>query len=271
MTERVRRKEKSKSVVLASAKWTLFDQPDLLEGEDAAAYQELLARVRAAVKPVDIIEDMFVADVVALGWEVLRWRRLKRTLIQELALTDLREALRGKLDYSRSFADALKEILQENVPKDHSQDFAQLAHACARDEPDALDKAKTLLDGIGFDLDGIREDVQTQEDKKFLQSYLRHEPAAVSLVNEMLAEAGTSMDGLVVDVVTYSLGHFERLDHIERIDRLTAVAEARRNASLREIDRRRALLAEALRRTLPEVEGEFEVIEAKPAKGEKAA
>jgi hypothetical protein len=62
-----------------------------------------------------------------------------------------------------------------------------------------------------------------------------------------------------------------KLDDIERVDRLTAVAEGRRNASLREIDRRRVVLGETLRRTVQEVdEKECKLLEP-PAKGEKAA
>jgi hypothetical protein len=56
------------------------------------------------------------------------------------------------------------------------------------------------------------------------------------------------------------------LDYIERIDRLTTIAEDRQNASLREIDRRRAILGENLRRSLKEIEAdEFRVIEGKSA------
>ena len=52
----------------------------------------------------------------------------------------------------------------------------------------------------------------------------------------------------------------------------TTIAENRRNASLREIDRRRAVLGETLRRSVQEVENaEFEVIEKTPAKGKNAA
>jgi hypothetical protein len=50
----------------------------------------------------------------------------------------------------------------------------------------------------------------------------------------------------------------------ERIDRLITIAENRRNGMPREIDRRRAVLGEALRRKLQEVEGEFEVIDKTP-------
>jgi hypothetical protein len=61
----------------------VFGPKLLLEGEDAAAYDELLARVCAAIKPVDVIDEMLIADILALEWEVLRWRRLKRTLMRE--------------------------------------------------------------------------------------------------------------------------------------------------------------------------------------------
>jgi hypothetical protein len=63
----------------------------------------------------------------------------------------------------------------------------------------------------------------------------------------------------------------EVLDDIERIDCLITVAETRRNATLREIDRRRAVLSEALRRQVQEVEGEFEVVEKTPAETKSAA
>ena len=62
-----------------------------------------------------------------------------------------------------------------------------------------------------------------------------------------------------------------QIDYIERLDRLTTVAEGRRNASLYEIDRRRVLLGETMRRTFQEIEvDEVKVIEA-PPKGHKAA
>ena len=64
----------------------------------------------------------------------------------------------------------------------------------------------------------------------------------------------------------------QELDYIERLDRLATIAESRRNASLREIDRRRAVLGETLRRSVQEAEDrEFEVIEVTPAEGENAA
>ena len=49
----------------------------LLNGEDERAYKALRARIFEAVKPQDVVEEMFSDDVVNLQWELMRWRRLK--------------------------------------------------------------------------------------------------------------------------------------------------------------------------------------------------
>ena len=121
----------------------LFGSPQLLlQGEDEAAYDELLGRVCAAIKPVDIIDEMFIDDVVSLEWEVLRWRRLKANLMQTHGLRALEEFLNNHLDYdqySKFFEEDLTEILQDNL-KDQSDDDAQtLAHNCAQNDLDAVD------------------------------------------------------------------------------------------------------------------------------------
>src|SRR5262245_58855216 len=84
----------------APARWpTLFGPPPLLEGEDGAYYAELLARIRAAVKPADFIDEMFTVDIASLQWEVLRWRRLKLSMIRKRALENLEEFLGNELPY----------------------------------------------------------------------------------------------------------------------------------------------------------------------------
>ena len=68
-----------------------------------------------------------------------------------------------------------------------------------------------------------------------------------------------SIETLTVEILA------PKLDYIERIDRLTTIAEGRRNASLREIDRRRSALGETLRRSLQDVEdSKAELIETTP-------
>ena len=63
----------------------LFGPPPLREGEDTAAYDELLARISGAVKPADIFEEIWVRDIVDLVWEVLRLRWLKANLMTATA------------------------------------------------------------------------------------------------------------------------------------------------------------------------------------------
>jgi hypothetical protein len=60
----------------------LFTQRPLILGEDETLYDELLARVTHAVGPRDIIEDIWVKDVVDEVWEAQRLRRLKAALLR---------------------------------------------------------------------------------------------------------------------------------------------------------------------------------------------
>jgi hypothetical protein len=271
-------KTRSKSKSMASAlppRWTLFSQPQLLAGEDAADYDQLLARVCAVVKPVDIIDEIFIADVVSLEWEVLRWRRLKWSLLRARGLNALERFLDKELDYdlySEHFADDLAEILRDNLPEDQADSAQTLAYKCARNETDGVDKVNKLLadiagiTGIERDIDHVLNMARWHKAKELVQQYVWREPGAVTLIHELLTGAGVSMDALMADALA------EKLDDIERIDHLTTIAESRRNASLREIERRSAVLGKALRRSVQQVEdAEFEVIETTPAKGKSAA
>ena len=115
----VSRTNKSKTEIAAPSvperaqRLALFGPPPLIEGEDAAAYDQLLARICAAVKPVDVIDEMFIADVVSLEWEVLRLRRLKWSLIRARGLEALEDFLGENLDYDLYSEDTLRTILRK--------------------------------------------------------------------------------------------------------------------------------------------------------------
>jgi len=261
---------RKRSTSNAVSRHSLFGPPPILEGEDAAAYDELFGRVCAAVKPADVIDEIFVADVVALEWEVLRWRRLKLSLLRARGLKALEDFLCEELEYDlyrKHFAEELTKILQDNLAEDQAEDSAQtLAHACAQNEPAAVDKVNNVLTGIGEDIDDIINRARAHKAKELAQDYGRRRAGAVKLINRLLARAGVSIETLTAEALA------QELDYIERLDRLATIAESRRNASLREIDRRRAVLGETLRRSVQEAEDrEFEVIEVTPAEGENAA
>jgi len=240
----------------------LFGLPQLLEGEDAAACDELLNRICVAISPVDVIYEMLIADVVSLEWDVLRWRRWKTSKIRSLELAALKPFLSAQLDYNqyrKYFEEDLAEILQNNLAEGQTEDDARrLAHQCAMNEPDADDKVNQILDDTDWDMDGVLNSAKTRKTEELVQAYVQRKPAAIKLVDRLLAGANLTIDALIVREL--------RLDpnNIERFDRLIAIAENRRNGMLREIDRRRAVLGEALRRQMQEIEGEFEVLDKTP-------
>jgi hypothetical protein len=182
----------------------LFGPPPLLEGEDTAAYDEFLVRISGALKPADILEEIWVRDVVDLVWEAFRLRRLKANLMTAVAHEGLREILETLIDWS-----------------------------------DAKDLA---------------------------QAWARRERGAIKQVDELLASAGLTMDAVMAQ--TLSL----KLDDIDRIDRMIANAEGRRNAILREVDRHRTIWGQNVRRAVQQIEAaEIKVIETKPAQTNGAA
>ncbi len=178
----------------------VFGSPPLLEGEDIKAYKELASRFCAFVQPADILEEMWVQDVVDHTWEVLRLRGLSARLIGANMHKGLRETLVPLVGLSQA------ETLAE-------------AWAASRN------------------------------------------PEVVEKIDKALASAGLSMEA--VRAQTYSL----KLGEVERFDRMIGLAEARRNASLREIDWHREMLGQRLRQVVQQVEDGLQVIESKPING----
>jgi hypothetical protein len=177
----------------------LFGPPPLIEGEDPAAYDDLLTRISGALKPADILEDIWVRDVVDLTWEVLRLRRLKANLMAATAYQGLRTIL--------------EPLIQE---------------------------------GAGY----------------LPEEWALRIPSAVKQVERILKSAGLTADAIMAHTLT------ENLDQFERIERMIAMAEARRNAALRELERHRATLANTLRPTVEQIEeAEFEVVDRNRLKG----
>jgi hypothetical protein len=80
-------------------------------------------------------------------------------------------------------------------------------------------------------------------------------------VEKILASADLSVDAIMAQTLSI------KLDDIERIDRMIAVAEARRNTILREINRHREMPSQNRRRAVHGIEdGQLEVIENTSAK-----
>ena len=165
------------SVSAPATALALAQPAPLATGEDPATYDDLLARVAAAVKPSDVIEDLWVRDAVDDAWEVLRLRRYK----------------------------------------------AGYLAACRRDG------MSTVLAGIGETMFFT-----------LAQRWAARDPTALNEVRERMADAGVGDDAVMGSAFAKHINEFDR------IERLIGAAMARRAATLREISRHRAELAEQL-------------------------
>jgi hypothetical protein len=185
---------RAKSANERGGQLALFGPPPLIEGEDTAAYNELLTQISTAVKPADILEDIWVRDIVDLVWEVFRLRRRKANLMKASAVL------------------GLAQVLEPSMGSSDADDLAR--------------------------------------------DWAKRKERAIKRVDDSLASIGLSMDAVMAQ--TLSL----KLDDIERIDRMIATAEVRRNVILREIDRHQEMLGQNMRRTVQHVEdGQLRVIE----------
>jgi len=155
----------------------------LIAGESGDAYDDLLARIRAAVAPADMLEEIWVRDVADLAWEVTRLRRIKANLMQACAHEGLTAALRSLEVRNYSF---------------------------------------------------------------IASRWLAGDTAAVQTVNAALAAAGLTIDSVTALTVS------ERLDEVERIEKMMTAAEERRDGMLRELEMRRTQLAAKLKLALNE-------------------
>jgi len=102
------------------------------ERPDEAAYDELLGRVCAAVKPNGVIEERHVRDVVDEVWEAMQLRRLKAHLMGAAAHEGLEDLLR-LLPYGAAALD--------------------LADRWVAREPRALEEVDARLAAMGLTLD----------------------------------------------------------------------------------------------------------------------
>jgi len=179
----------------------MFGPPPILPGEDALAYVRLLARVSEDVKPRDIVERIWIRDVVDLTWEILRWRRLKKGFVSAQAALVLSELLAPFATEVSNYAEAEQKSWSNR-------------------------------------------DIATQ----LADRWLCNDPEVVAFLRKLEREKRISIDSVMSSAI------FSKLDTIEQFDRLLTVLETRRNAVLREIDRRRAIFAQSLRTEIQKVE-----------------
>jgi hypothetical protein len=112
----------------------LFGLPPLINGEDLNSYKALETRIFSAVKPADILEHIWVRDVIDISWEIVRWRRLGANLMQAHAYRGMGETL----------------LPLVGVLKAQS-----LAEAWAARKPDAVEEINAALAAAGLSMEMV--------------------------------------------------------------------------------------------------------------------
>jgi hypothetical protein len=113
----------------------LFGPPALLPAESPAEYWRLYSLLQAELAPADVIEKMWLRDLVDLNWEVRRWRRLSNGLL------------------SSSKHSGLDKILGSLQPYDGSE--MELKRNWMRRDPTAIAEVSRLLNLAGLTEDAI--------------------------------------------------------------------------------------------------------------------
>jgi hypothetical protein len=183
---------------------TMSGPPPLLEGEDAAAYDELLTQVASAVRPNSIIEDIWVRDVVDLVWEVWRLRRLKAHLMRVSAFQGL--------------AELLAPFLGPSDAEDLAKDWAAL-------RPKARKRVDSILASTGLTIDSVM--AQTLSLKLNVIETIDHMVAtAEARRNSILREIDRHRETLRQDV-RRAVQHIDnrQLHVIENTSAMRSVAE----------------------------------------------
>lgn len=160
-----------------AARLSLLGGRPLFAGEDEIAYDQLLARVFAAVKPADVIEEIWIQDIADLSWEVVRLRRLKAELLTSSAHKGLRRVLNALLG---------------------DQEAQNLTQQWAAQIPEALEEVKGILAGADMTMDVVM--VQTlsvvidqfeRVDRMIMSAEMRRNAALREIDRHRSALAGT--------------------------------------------------------------------------------
>jgi hypothetical protein len=160
--------------------------------------------------------------------------------IEEIWITDIADLTWEILRLRRQKTSIMNERIQSEI-----ENFIQ--NRIRRREPE--------VDSIGSFWTTKRN---SRAASKLVKGWTAQDPAAIRRVEKLMAAANISTD-------TVSGRALEaKLNTVERIERLIAVKEARRNAVLREIDRHRDFVAGMLQNGVREIEdAEFTAIEPK--------
>ena len=135
MAKQIRPKERPGGSVDIAELDELLGPPPLLPNESLVDYEGLKARLRAKIVPQDVLEEIWLRDILDLQWEVLRMRRLKARLL------------------ANSSPAGLESLLHRRI---NSYDVGKFVDAWGRGQKEDVKEIEQLLKSRGLSLDDIR-------------------------------------------------------------------------------------------------------------------
>ena len=112
----------------------LLGPPPLLPSETLVDYEGLKARLRAKIAPQDVLEEIWLRDILDLQWEVLRMRRLKSRLLGNSSPIGLESLLHRRVNY---------------LDKD------KLVEGWGRGDKESIKEVEAILKSRGLNLDDV--------------------------------------------------------------------------------------------------------------------
>ncbi len=174
----------------------LCGPPPITPIEPPLEYNRLILRFIREIKPTDVVEWIWIKDIVDLIWESRRLRKVETLLI------------------TMSVPGALQDIITD----------------ASRSDPKALPEKSAEM--IAY-------------------RYLQSDPKSAEIVD--LSFARLRIDTSQLEARAYLVA----LKDIERIERLIAICDRRRDDMIREIYRRRESLGRIFKKTMDAVDAEF--------------
>jgi hypothetical protein len=155
----MRKKRAPSSNILNRA--SLFGPPPLLEGEDPAAYDQMVTLISNAVKPTDFIEEIWARDLADTAWSLFRLRRIQAAYLSA-KVWDIAN------DKASSLAEAEPELMEgpekEEMSRLLSSDSDLSWESLATQNPRAYEKFQNFWASAKatLDMEKIQADVMVR-------------------------------------------------------------------------------------------------------------
>jgi hypothetical protein len=174
-----------------------FDDPPLVGDELLEDYRTFFGAIVVGLKPVDVIDWLYIKDVVDLSWQIRRERRVLADVIKSFQTEVVRQRLKETVDVSDTLQAATYRIFHAS---DYAREWAN--DPAARSKIDARLASKGYSPASGLAEAYMRGASQIDAIDKRIASYEARRMGIVREIerrNEKLASNLTAASSEVID------------------------------------------------------------------------